>query len=214
MRHLVGLIVGIVLSPVLFIAVAWSAWRQQVRVGTGRIFSTNLSVELLILVIALLIIAVIVAGRVSPLVGFLVGVPFLLDACLAIFSPRSLLNLTDHNNSIARGAFTIGIDDLALALGLVCVVPMLIRSRWPKWRPATNAMPAHSAPSAGYTAPTYDTSDYGTARDTSPGDAETRRIDVSEPDESAQRAAQPSYVPPTTGSTRYEPPPPPEAPRG
>jgi hypothetical protein len=208
MRHLVGLIVGIVLSPLVFIAVAWSAWRLQVRIGNGQLFKGELSAELLVLVVALVIVGVIAAGRVSPLVAFFVGLPFVLDACLAIFSPRSLLNLTDRDYSIARGIFTIGIDNLALALGLICMVPMIVRSRWPRWRPAVVTVPAHSAAPTGYTGAGY--AQPGYAQDY-PATGDTQRVDVSEPDTPTSQA----YAPPTApGSTYDAPPPPPEAPRG
>ncbi|SIO89364.1 YIP1 family protein [Nocardiopsis sp. JB363] len=128
LRHLVGLLAGIALAPVMWIGIAWSADLFP-RITQGEVDVTSvLSVVVLCLVGA--VGAYLVASRRSPLVAGTSGALLTALCMWPIFSPQTLTSalswLNDQSFMYPSGA-GLGV---ALPLGVLLLGSATLPTRW------------------------------------------------------------------------------------
>lgn len=128
LRHLLGLLVGVALAPVLWVGVAWSA-DMFPRITQGEVdFSTVSSVVVLCLVGA--VGAYLVASRRSPLVAGASGL-LLSTLCLwPVLSPESMstsLNWLNQESFLYPSGAGLGV---ALPLGILLLGSAFSSLRW------------------------------------------------------------------------------------
>jgi hypothetical protein len=136
MRHVIGLILGIVLTPALLVGVGWSGqqlYMSYTRFDTGW---TRLVVPLLVILLCGTIYALLIGSRISPLASFLVGLGFLALQVLSLI-PAGLGFLLSFNQPIGNGLSTLAVTGAALLLALVGILPIAMPNQWARrHRPA------------------------------------------------------------------------------
>lgn len=129
MRHVIGLVLGIVLAPVLLVSAGWSS--QQLYTSYTR-FTTNwmqLVVPLVVILVCGTIYALLIGSRISPLASFLVGLGFLALQVAALV-PAWLGFLLSVNQQIGSGLSTLAATGAALLLALVGILPIAMPNQW------------------------------------------------------------------------------------
>jgi len=148
MRHLFGLLIGIPLAPFLFVGTAWSVARIPREALDLDLFDRT--GPILVLALCAVVFAILVAGRISPLTSFLVSLPFLIVGTVGILAPSALEDLpfVSVDNEIGLGGMTLGRTGFGLVLGIIAAMPMMVGSRWKRWRDRMPTVATHLA--AGY----------------------------------------------------------------
>jgi hypothetical protein len=135
-RHVIGLILGILLAPAILLGLGWSSG-QVSRAYAQYAFSlsdpTRFLLPLVTLLACAVVYALLVATRMSPIASFLVGLPFLALGVLAAI-PYALSAVTTPWPAVTTGLLTLSVSGTALIIGLVGVIPILVPSQWRRWR--------------------------------------------------------------------------------
>ncbi|MBB6170074.1 hypothetical protein HNR23_000134 [Nocardiopsis mwathae] len=188
LRHLIGLVVGLILTPLLWLGVAWAATGVE-PVLRGEGFGAPLVMPAVAVLMLIGVVCGFLAGaRVSPLAALVSGGLILAFSLWPVLNPASLSAALP--GWIAQGTFFHPVGPalpIALPLGTLLFISALAPSRWRR-----SAMPQ-----AGPVAPTVAAGDPG-AVPPQPGPG--RREPEGEPGPGAQRFdAPPHAVGPGTG---------------
>ncbi|WP_163508817.1 hypothetical protein [Fodinicola acaciae] len=136
MRHVIGLILGILLAPAILIGVGWSSTRVS-EAYAQYAFSlsdpTRFWLPLAVLLVCAIVFALLIASRISPIASFLVGLPFLVLGVLVAI-PTVLTKAISVWPAVSTGLLSLAISGAALIIGLTGVLPVLIPSQWRRWR--------------------------------------------------------------------------------
>lgn len=151
MRHLLSLLAGLVLGPMALVGLAWGT--QTLTVEYLRNLDTDVAGQagpLTVVVLCGVALGVLLAARVSPLGSLVAAGVFLAPALLWLADPGTLGDLGLLGNRVGNGVQQLAASGTALAIGVALLVPVLVPSRWRRWRrrPAS-AGPAGAAPAAG-----------------------------------------------------------------
>lgn len=88
LRHLVGLLIGVALAPVLWVAVAWSVDLLP-QIAAGDVSATTVS-SVVVLTLVGLVCSYLVASRLSPLIAATSGLLLVVLVMWPIVSPASM----------------------------------------------------------------------------------------------------------------------------
>ena len=137
MRHLIGLILGLVLAAAVFFAAGWGAEHVPALVGhsVGLPSRTGLTGLGVMLGAGLLLGILLAVPAVSPLAT---GVPGLLllgwTALLAVSSHRALSWIPLQGHTFGAGFRILLLNGTLALLGMAMIVPMFVPSRWARGR--------------------------------------------------------------------------------
>ncbi|GAA4957244.1 hypothetical protein GCM10023224_48920 [Streptomonospora halophila] len=143
LRHLIGLLAGAALAPVLWSGLAWSAQRVSTTVGEGGGFDAPLTMTAVGVLMAVGVACGFLAGaRISPLAAFCCGGLVLSYALWPVLAPGTVDSalpdwIADDSVLHPLGPVLL----LALPLGTLLFISSLAPSRW-RSRRAEAAGPA------------------------------------------------------------------------
>lgn len=142
MRHVIGLILGILLAPAILLGVGWGSTRVGSAYAQFAFTPDRFWLPMAVLLVCGIVYALLIATRLSPLASFLVGLPFLVLGVLAAV-PQTLAAALRWLPEVTNGLLTLSGTGTALILGLVGVIPILVPSQWRRWRarPAAGGLP-------------------------------------------------------------------------
>ena len=133
MRHMLGVLLAILLSAVLFFGAGWGISRIAAVHAAGQGIGTTPGLPALgaLLGTGLLLGILMAAPVISPVGPGLPGVALLAWSALLVLDYRRALQLVPlHGHAFAAGfASMLGSGILALA-GLMMVIPLFVPSRW------------------------------------------------------------------------------------
>ncbi|CAL9536511.1 hypothetical protein SUDANB121_04167 [Nocardiopsis dassonvillei] len=140
LRHLLGLLVGIALAPVLWIAVSWSAGGFP-ELSEGGVSVAGVSAAVLLVVVGFGC-AYLAAARVSPLTAGAAGLPLAGLALWPAVHPASLasaMSWLDPESFVYPGGPGVSV---ALPLGALLLFSAALPGRWRSPAPTVPAMVA------------------------------------------------------------------------
>ncbi len=133
MRHLVGIVLGIVMAAALFLGGGWGFHRlSNLSATNAHLTSTSgLTALAALLATGLLLGVLMAAPRISPLATALPGIAALAATGLYAVSPHRTLDLIPMKNStFGLGAHTLLVTGVYALLGAAMLIPMFVPSRW------------------------------------------------------------------------------------
>lgn len=132
MRHLLGLVAGVVLAPLLLVATAWSTAsldRESFLFDDPPVADS--AGPFAVVVLSGLAVGVLVCSRVSPLACLPAAALFVVPVVLWWLAEEDvLLGLLPPRNRISTGVRDLAESGTGLALAAALVVPALLPSRW------------------------------------------------------------------------------------
>ena len=136
MRHVFGIIMGLVVTAVLFFGGGWGYQRLSGLMTTAspHLTSTRGLTSLgALLGTGLLIGILMVVPRVSPLATALPGAAALAATALYVASPsHTLRHMPLKTSTYGFGAHTLLVTGVYALLGIAMIVPLFVPSRWRK----------------------------------------------------------------------------------
>jgi len=139
MRHLLGVVLGVIAGAALFFGVGWGVTRlAAISASGGKLASVHGAEALTAVgVTALLIGLLIVIPRVSPLAAGLVGLAALAYTAWWVWNPRQAMGHIPLRSSTEAAGFAVILTSGLLGLiGLIAVLTLFIPSRWCSNAPA------------------------------------------------------------------------------
>ncbi len=134
MRHVFGIILGIVATAALFFGGGWGYHRLAPLLTAARphLTSTRGLTSLGALLATGLLIGILMAvPRVSPLASALPGVAGLAVTALYVAEPTRALRLMPlKTSSYGLGAHTLLVSGVYGLIGMAMIVPLFVPSRW------------------------------------------------------------------------------------
>ncbi|WP_030168744.1 hypothetical protein [Spirillospora albida] len=144
-RHVIGLVAGVVLTPVIAACLMYGS--SEIGRSLRTFGGEGAGTPALVLIAGAVLIGLVAGTRVSPLASLVPGAVFGGIGLVWAFAPRWAYEHLDHDlhsrldtgylNLVATGAF--------LALGVVLVAASIAPSRW-RARPRAAAAPAFGGP--------------------------------------------------------------------
>ena len=139
MRHLLGVVLGVIAGAALFFGVGWGVAKLAAINGSGEKLASMHGAEALAAVggTALLIGLLIVIPRVSPLAAGLAGLAALGYTAWWVWNPRQAIGHVPLRSSTEAAGFAVILTaGLLGAIGLIAVLTLFIPSRWRSYAPA------------------------------------------------------------------------------
>jgi len=139
MRHLLGVVLGVIAGAALFFGVGWGVTRLAAISASGEKLASVHGAEALaaVGVTALLIGLLIVIPRVSPLAAGLAGLAALAYTAWWVWNPRQAMGHIPLRSSTEAAGFAVILTSGLLGLiGLIAVLTLFIPSRWRSYAPA------------------------------------------------------------------------------
>ncbi len=136
MRHLFGIVVGVVLAAALFFGGGWGFHRlvSLTNVTSAQLTSTRGLTSLAAMLGTGLLLGVLMAApRVSPLATAVPGVAALAATALYVASPSRAVSLIPMKTStFGLGAHALLGTGIYALLGIAMIIPLFVPSRWRK----------------------------------------------------------------------------------
>ncbi len=136
MRHLFGIVLGVVLAAALFFGGGWGFHRlvSLTNVTSSQLTSTHGLTSLAALLGTGLLLGLLMAApRVSPLATAVPGVAALAATALYVASPSRAISLIPmKTTTYGLGAHTLLGSGVYALLGLAMIIPLFVPSRWRK----------------------------------------------------------------------------------
>jgi hypothetical protein len=145
MRHLVGLILALAMSVVIFLGAGWSSARILAAHAAGTsLTSTPGALVLAALLGTGLFLGVLVAAPISsPLAAGLPGLVLLGWSALHVVNAQLALRLIPlWGTTAASGFHTMLVGGILALLGAIMIVPMFVPSRWRSREPMDEFAPS------------------------------------------------------------------------
>jgi hypothetical protein len=145
MRHLVGLILALVTSAVIFLGAGWSSARiLAAHAAAASLTSTSGALVLAALLGTGSFLGLLVAAPISsPLGAGLPGLILLGWSALHVMNAHLALRLIPLSGTTAGAGFqTLLIGGLLALLGAIMIVPMFVPSRWRSREPVDEFAPS------------------------------------------------------------------------
>lgn len=139
MRHIFGLLVGVVVAPVLLFGVGWAA-QELLRGGSLQVDPAGdgrMLIALGVMAVIGLLLGLILAGRVSPLATFIPSMVLLAWTVVYALDVTRATSLVPSGAAIHQEVAQAGLGMLTLLssgvyglLGVALFIPVLKPSRW------------------------------------------------------------------------------------
>jgi len=133
MRHLIGLILGLVLTAAVFFGAGWGAEHVPALVGhsVGLPSRTGLIGLAAMLGVGLLMGVLLVVPAVSPLATGLPGLVLLgWTALFAVSAHRALAWIPLQGHAFGLGFRALLLSGMLALIGMVMIIPMFLPGRW------------------------------------------------------------------------------------
>jgi hypothetical protein len=149
MRHLFGLLMGIVLAPAIWVLSGFGI--ERLTIGLTELRRSELPIGAALLVGAGLLLGLLLGLRTSPLGPIVAGLIYLAAGVLYVLSPARSLNFwVDTLGLRGQGYVAPYAAGLPFLLGAALLVPIISGARWRRRRPrAVGGHPGYNSPGYG-----------------------------------------------------------------